>query len=166
MGQTQSETESAGVRRGVRPRRVSRRDWPHPDVSRGRGISRLQGRTEAREAIESLLAGEGYAQNFFSYWADILRAQTIAPGGPVTSTGYLSYIRESLRANSPYDQFVRGMIGAQGRAWDHGGIGYYMRDRGMPLDNFAAASSPERESSAPSATIIRSINGRRCSFTK
>jgi hypothetical protein len=90
--------------------------------------------------IDTLLASEGYAQNFFPYWADILRAQTEAPGGAVTSTAYLNYIKESLRTNKPYDQFVRGMIGAQGRAWDAGGIGYYMRDRGMPLDSFATTA--------------------------
>ena len=29
------------------------------------------------------------------------------------------------------------MVAAQGKAWDNGAIGYYMRDRGMPLDNMA-----------------------------
>ncbi|MEA3210843.1 MAG: hypothetical protein QOE70_3900 [Chthoniobacter sp.] len=27
--------------------------------------------------IDTLLASKGYAQNFFPYWADILRAQTL-----------------------------------------------------------------------------------------
>ena len=32
---------------------------------------------------------------------------------------------------------MRELISAQGKAWDNGAIGYYMRDRDMPLDNMA-----------------------------
>jgi hypothetical protein len=48
-----------------------------------------------------------------------------------------NFVKESLRENKPYDAFVREMVAAQGKAWDNGAIGYYMRDRGMPLDNMA-----------------------------
>ncbi|HEY2572812.1 MAG TPA: DUF1549 domain-containing protein [Verrucomicrobiaceae bacterium] len=89
--------------------------------------------------IDQLLAGEGYTQHFFNYWADILRAQT-APqnaAGGISGLTYTQYIKDSLRNNKPYDQFVREMVSAQGKAWDNGAIGYYMRDRNMPLDNMA-----------------------------
>ncbi len=88
--------------------------------------------------IDKLLNGEGYVQNFFNYWADILRAQTAgAQLGPVTGVAFTKFIKDSLRTNKHYDQFVREMISAQGKAWEDGAIGYYMRDRGMPLDNMA-----------------------------
>ena len=88
--------------------------------------------------IDKLLSGEGYVQNFFNYWADILRAQTSGQQlGSVTGVAYTKFIKDSLRSNKHYDQFVREMIGAQGKAWEDGAIGYYMRDRGMPLDNMA-----------------------------
>ena len=57
--------------------------------------------------------------------------------GAITGTAYANFVKESLRENKPYDQFVREMISAQGQAWENGAIGYYMRDRGMPLDNMA-----------------------------
>jgi hypothetical protein len=89
--------------------------------------------------IDKLLASEGYVQHFFNYWADVLRAQSNGnQTGQITGAAYTSFIKQSLRENKPYDQFVREMIAAQGKAWDNGAIGYYMRDRGMPLDNMAS----------------------------
>ncbi len=88
--------------------------------------------------IDKLLASEGYTQHFFNYWSDVLRIQTNGPqAGPVTGAAYADFIKQSLRTNKPYDQMVRDMVAAQGKAWDNGAIGYYMRDRGMPLDNMA-----------------------------
>jgi len=88
--------------------------------------------------IDKLLNSEGYVQNYFNFWADILRAQSSGPQtGSVTGTAYTNFIKDSLRSNKPYNQFVKEMIAAQGKAWEDGAIGYYMRDRGMPLDNMA-----------------------------
>ncbi|MBL9132698.1 MAG: DUF1549 domain-containing protein, partial [Verrucomicrobiaceae bacterium] len=88
--------------------------------------------------IDKLLASEAYVQHFFNYWADVLRVTSNGnQTGPITGAAYANFIKESLRANKPYDQFVRDMVAAQGKAWDNGAIGYYMRDRGMPLDNMA-----------------------------
>jgi len=88
--------------------------------------------------IERLLASEGYVQHFFNFWADILRTQSrAAPSGSTTGTAYVKFIKDSLRANKPYDQFARELIAARGRSWEGGAIGYYMRDRAMPLENMA-----------------------------
>ena len=88
--------------------------------------------------IDKLLASEGYVQNFFNYWADVLRAQTQGQQtGQITGTAYTNFIKKSLRDNKPYDKFVQEMVAAEGKAWENGAIGYYMRDRGMPLDNMA-----------------------------
>ncbi|MFZ4765604.1 MAG: DUF1549 domain-containing protein [Roseimicrobium sp.] len=89
--------------------------------------------------IDLLLSGEGYVQHMFNYWADILRLHSNGGQvGAITGTAYANFVKDSLRQNKPYDQFVRAMVGAQGKAWENGAIGYYMRDRGMPLDNMAA----------------------------
>lgn len=87
--------------------------------------------------IDRLLDSEGYVQHMYNYFADILRAQTNGQAGTITGSAYTTYIKDSLRTNKPYDKFVHEMISAQGNAWDSGAIGYYMRDRGMPLDNLA-----------------------------
>jgi hypothetical protein len=88
--------------------------------------------------IDKLLASEAYVQHFFNYWADVLRVTSNGnQTGAITGAAYATFVKESLRQNKPYDQFVRDMVAAQGKAWDNGAIGYYMRDRGMPLDNMA-----------------------------
>ncbi|MEZ5387130.1 MAG: DUF1549 domain-containing protein [Prosthecobacter sp.] len=88
--------------------------------------------------IDQLLASEAYVQHAFNYWADVLRLTSSGnQTGRITGAAYANFVKDSLRENKPYDQFVREMITAQGKAWENGAIGYYMRDRGMPLDNMA-----------------------------
>jgi hypothetical protein len=88
--------------------------------------------------IDRLLGSEGYVQHMYNYWADVLRVTSNGnQTGVITGAAYMNFVKESLRSNKPYDQFVRDMVAAQGKAWEGGAIGYYMRDRGMPLDNMA-----------------------------
>lgn len=95
--------------------------------------------TEKRaKLIDKLLDSEACVQHFFNYWADVLRLTSNGnQTGAVTGAAYANFVKQSLRENKPYDQFVRELVAAQGKAWDNGAIGYYMRDRGMPLDNMA-----------------------------
>jgi hypothetical protein len=95
--------------------------------------SREDGRREA--LINKLLDSEGYVQNYFHYWADVLRVQT---KGQRTGPAYVHFVKDALRSNKPYDMFVREMIAGEGKAWSDGAIGYYTRDRGMPLENMAS----------------------------
>lgn len=97
----------------------------------------LASKEEGRRAvlIDQLLGSEGYVQNYFHYWADVLRVQS---KGQRTGPAYVHFIKDALRSNKPYDVFVREMVAGDGRAWSDGAIGYYSRDRGMPLDNMAS----------------------------
>lgn len=103
----------------------------------------LSSRKEGKRAelIDRLLAGEGYVLHAFNFWADILRAQSSGyPSNGITSARYVEYLKESLRSNKPYDVLVRELVAAQGKTWENPAVGYYMRDRGMPLDNMANTS--------------------------
>jgi len=96
-------------------------------------------KTDRRAAlIDALLNQESYVSNFYNFWADVLRykSQYVNRAG-VIEAAYGKFIRDSLRSNKPYDQFVREMLSAKGFAWDNGAIGYYHRDPEMPLDNMA-----------------------------
>ena len=97
----------------------------------------LASREEGRRAalIDKLLDSEGYVQNYFHYWADVLRVQS---KDQRTGPAYVHFVKDALRSNKPYDMFVREMIAGEGKAWSYGAIGYYKRDRGMPLDNTAS----------------------------
>jgi hypothetical protein len=88
--------------------------------------------------IDKLLVSEGYVQHFFNFWADILRLQGQIQGGGLAGGSYFKFIKDSLRDNKPYDQLVRDLVAGTGKAWNSPSVGYYFRDRDMPLDNMAA----------------------------
>ena len=87
--------------------------------------------------IDKLLASDGYVYHFYNYWADVLRAQSQGIGDSSAAQEYLNFIRKSLRENKPYDQFSRELVSSEGTIFKTGAIGYYMRDRGMALDNLS-----------------------------
>lgn len=89
--------------------------------------------------IDSLLASDGYVQNFTNYWSDILRVKSRLTQGNSQPAGeaYLGWLQESLKANKPYDQMVQEMLTAKGKTYENGAVGYYIRDYNMPLDNMA-----------------------------
>ena len=93
--------------------------------------------------IDTLLAGEGYVQNFFNYWGDILRMKSNMVGGGQSLPayyGYAKWLKDSLRDNKPYDQMVREVVTADGKSYENGAIGFYIRDYNMPLDNMAVTT--------------------------
>jgi hypothetical protein len=88
--------------------------------------------------VKKLIGSEGYLSHQFTFWADLLRATTRLqdryPG-----QAYIDWIKQSLRDNKPYDQFVSELLQAEGAALarGNGATGYYVRDTGMPLDNMS-----------------------------
>lgn len=89
--------------------------------------------------IDRLLDSEGYVSHFYNFWADLLRVntETVPGGGRLSQEMYARWIRQCLRENKPYDQFVRELLTTQGPIWKSGAPGYYLRDPGMPLDNLS-----------------------------
>ena len=112
-------------------------------------IGRIPTIEEAREFLESskpekrstlideLLNSEGAVGHSFNYWADILRVSELIGNNRLTTYAYTFWLKDALRENMPYDEFVREMITARGFIWENGASGYYHRDRGMPLDNMS-----------------------------
>jgi len=88
--------------------------------------------------IDRLLNSEGFVSHNYNYWADVLRINSgLGSGAAPAESAYRLWVKSSLRANKPYDQFVKEMVSARGHLWDNGAMGYYQRDRGMPLDNMS-----------------------------
>ena len=108
-----------------------------PTLDEAQSFDAYQAKDKRAKLIDHLLASEGYVQHSFNYWADVLRAQSVGVGGSTTAQNYLNFIRESLRSNKPWDQMARELVSSTGSCFDTGAIGYYMRDRGMPLDNLS-----------------------------
>ena len=90
------------------------------------------------QLIADLLESDGAVSHGYNFWADVLRINTeLGTNAAEAEAAYQLWLKKTIAENMPYDQFVREMVGARGTIWDNGAIGYYMRDRGMPLDNMS-----------------------------
>ncbi|WOO39266.1 DUF1549 domain-containing protein [Rubellicoccus peritrichatus] len=88
--------------------------------------------------IDTLLDSPGYVSHNFNLWADVLRAKTTGnQGSRYGGVYYVPWIKEQIRENVPYDDFVKSLITAEGYPWENPATAYYLRDFGMPLDNMA-----------------------------
>ena len=76
------------------------------------------------ELIDRLLERPEYADFWAMRWADLLRVDRVAisPRGAVAMNRWL---RDSLAANRPYDEFVRKIVAAQGRTLAVGPASFY-----------------------------------------
>ncbi len=75
--------------------------------------------------IESLLAGAGYADYFAGKWAAILRNQRRNDRHMPETYAFHEWIRQSLHANRPYDEFVREILTASGQIRDNPAVAWY-----------------------------------------
>jgi len=92
--------------------------------------------SKRKTLIAKLLRSPGYVKHELNYITDLLRANSGINGFGNT---YIDWIRKSIKKGKPYDEFVREMLSAEGALWEEGGgpLGYYFRDRYMPLDSMA-----------------------------
>jgi len=82
--------------------------------------------------IDRLLASPFYADYWANKWADLLRPNPDRAG--IKSVHVLDqWLRESFRANKPYDQFVREIVTTEGNTHRFGPAVIY-RDRREPAD--------------------------------
>ena len=88
--------------------------------------------------ISTLLASEAHIHHMFTWWADLLRAHSRLQDR-YTGAPYIDWIKNSIKANKPFDKMVYELVTAQGPALarGNGATGYYVADKGMPEDNMA-----------------------------
>lgn len=109
---------------------------PTPDETRAfladkRSDKRIQ-------LIDTLLARPEYADFWANKWADLLRPNPYRVG--VKAVYNLdAWLRESFRANKPYDHFVRELIAAKGSTFRDGPT-VFLRDRREPEEITTAVS--------------------------
>ncbi len=90
------------------------------------------------DLIDELLDSWGYVSHHYNYFADLLRARSRLQNN-IAGQPYIDFIKDSLEANQPYDQFVHALIASEGPLLErgNGATGYYLRDFGMPEDNMS-----------------------------
>ena len=106
-----------------------------PNVDEVRSFLESKSRTKRSQLINKLLMHYGYVLGEFSFWADLLRVRTDIIENEGSS--YVQWIKEQIRKNVPYDNWVREMLLARGDIINNPASGYYLTDLQMPLDNLA-----------------------------
>lgn len=89
--------------------------------------------------VEYLLKSPGFSSHMSNWAFDLLRITDGRTGSTATNEPYRHWVRKAMAENMPWDQFTRQLISASGDGWDpaSAAVGYYTRDRGMPLDNLS-----------------------------
>jgi hypothetical protein len=109
-----------------------------PTIEEAEAFAAASGPDRRSRLIDRLLDSDGYVSHAYNFWADILRInQQLGTGAAQAEAAYQLWLKESLRDNKPYDDMVRELVSARGLIWENGAVGYYQRDRGMPLDNMS-----------------------------
>ncbi len=80
--------------------------------------------------VDQLLEQPDYADHWANKWADLLRPNPYRVGIKAT-LNYDAWIREQFRQNRPWDEFVKGLITAQGTTFKNGAVTLF-RDRREP----------------------------------
>lgn len=81
--------------------------------------------------IERLLASSDYADYFANKWAALLRNKRSDPRQARGTFAFHGWIRDSIAANKPYDQFVREILTASGEVSDNPPVAWYRQVRNV-----------------------------------
>lgn len=79
------------------------------------------------QVIESLLRSPDYADYFASKWTPLLKNRRDAASDITANFAFHAWIRDSLLANVPYDQFVRELLAATGTVIGNPPVAWYKR---------------------------------------
>ena len=77
--------------------------------------------------IETLLKSENYADYFAGKWAPLLHNKRDAATDITANFAFHSWVRDSLLANTPYDQMVRQLLAATGTIASNPAVAWYKR---------------------------------------
>ena len=99
----------------------------------------LDNRNASKRAklIDSLTYSEGYNSHFYNFYANLFRVQSEQAQ---FGLGWDLWLKQAVKDNMPYDQLVSEMLSASGHCATTPAVGYYLRDRGMLLDNISNTS--------------------------
>jgi hypothetical protein len=79
------------------------------------------------QLIETLLKSQEYADYFAGKWAPLLHNKRDAATDITANFAFHSWVRDSLLANTPYDQMVRQLLAATGTIASNPAVAWYKR---------------------------------------
>ena len=79
------------------------------------------------KAIDALLQSPDYADYFAAKWTALLKNRRDDASDMVSNFAFHAWVRDSLLANKPYDQFVRELLAATGTVIGNPPVAWYKR---------------------------------------
>jgi len=104
-------------------------------------IQDLDDKDKRRVLIDRLLERDEFADYWAMKWGDILRIKAEFPVNlwPNAAQAYHRWLRASLVANKPYDQFARELLTASGSNFRVGPVNFYRAIQNRKPEGIAAA---------------------------
>jgi hypothetical protein len=82
------------------------------------------------KTIDALLASDAFVDRWTMWFGDLVQNVQVSSSSrelPAGRNAYYTYIRDSIKANKPYDQMVREIIGASGDSFSNGPANFWVR---------------------------------------
>ncbi len=95
--------------------------------------------TKREALVDYLLKSKGYSSHMTNWVFDLLRITDRKIGSGGNNEPYRHWVRSAMTQNMRWSEFTSRLISSSGDGWDanSAAVGYYTRDRGMPLDNLS-----------------------------
>jgi hypothetical protein len=110
-----------------------------PTAEEARFFLEAESPTKRDDLAAFLVHSPGYSSHLSNWAFDLLRLTDGREGSNATNEPYRHWVRGAIDSNMPWDRLVHTLLSAEGDGWasETAAVGYYTRDRGMPLDNIA-----------------------------
>lgn len=110
-----------------------------PTAEEALAFLEIEDPTKRESLVEYLLKSKGYSSHMSNWAFDLLRVTDKTAGSTATNEPYRNWVRRAMTTNMPWNTFTNSLIASTGDGWDPStaAVGYYTRDRGMPLDNLS-----------------------------
>jgi hypothetical protein len=110
-----------------------------PTAEEALAFLEIEDPTKREALIEYVLNSKGFSSHMTNWAFDLLRITDGRMGSSATNEPYRHWVRTAMTDNMPWDEFTRLLISSSGDGWSPAtaAVGYYTRDRGMPLDNLS-----------------------------
>ncbi|MEM9080157.1 MAG: DUF1549 domain-containing protein [Verrucomicrobiota bacterium] len=111
-----------------------------PTLDEAKAFLEIEDSDKRAALVGYLMKSDGYRSHMTNWVLDLLRAQEQFEGGQGrTASPYLEFIHEAVEKNVPWDDFAQSLLASKGSIWKegNGAVGYFVRDKGMELDNLS-----------------------------
>ena len=98
-----------------------------PTLEEAESFLASESSTKRQEHIESLLQSGDYADYFANKWTTLLKNRRDDASDITSNFAFHFWVRDSLLANKPYDQWVRELLAATGTVIENPAVAWYKR---------------------------------------